>query len=219
MDSPVQRVELVGTGAETAELLAALAGPVRSVAVHAGCDQLLDASGSDAPRAVVLSCGQQGRELVRAASAICAKWPAMVLVAVLDEPGPVNVRPLLGAGVRGVVLRQQARETLVPTLVAAASGQVCIPDGDRTVATGPVLSIRERQVVGLVTLGLMNSEIAERLFLAESTVKSHLSSAFAKLGVRSRHEAVALLLNPESGVGLGILSLEAEPIPLAAGHG
>ncbi len=74
-----------------------------------------------------------------------------------------------------------------------------------------MLSIREKQVLGLVTMGLMNSEIAERLFLAESTVKSHLSSAFAKLGVRSRHEAVELVINPDCGLGPGILSLVSEP--------
>jgi DNA-binding NarL/FixJ family response regulator len=91
-----------------------------------------------------------------------------------------------------------------------------MPTRDVIGAERPVLSIREKQVVGLVAMGLMNIEIAERLFLAESTVKSHLSSAFAKLGVRSRHEAVELLLNPASGLGLGILSLDAEAIPAGA---
>jgi DNA-binding NarL/FixJ family response regulator len=51
---------------------------------------------------------------------------------------------------------------------------------------------------------LTNSQIASELFLAESTVKSHLSSAFAKLGVSSRSEAVAVILDPERGPGLGI---------------
>jgi hypothetical protein len=60
-------------------------------------------------------------------------------------------------------------------------------------------------------MGYMNSQIAERLFLAESTVKSHLSSAFRKLGVRSRNEAVDLILNPERGLGMGILGLVGEP--------
>jgi len=55
-------------------------------------------------------------------------------------------------------------------------------------------------------MGYMNSQIAERLFLAESTVKSHLSSAFGKLGVHSRNEAVSLILDPERGLATSILA-------------
>jgi len=79
--------------------------------------------------------------------------------------------------------------------------------------------MREKQVLGLVVMGYMNCQIAERLFLAQSTVKSHLSSAFGKLGVRSRNEAADLILNHERGLGLGVLALESEPletVPAAA---
>ena len=55
-----------------------------------------------------------------------------------------------------------------------------------------------------VAAGLTNSEIAESLFLSESTVKSHLSSAFAKLGVRSRREAAALVLDPDQGPAMAL---------------
>jgi DNA-binding NarL/FixJ family response regulator len=51
--------------------------------------------------------------------------------------------------------------------------------------------------------GCTNSQIGARLFLAESTVKSHLSSAYTKLGVRSRGEAVSLLLEPNGPRGFG----------------
>jgi DNA-binding NarL/FixJ family response regulator len=53
----------------------------------------------------------------------------------------------------------------------------------------PALSHRERQLIALVAAGRMNAQIAERLSLAESTIKAHLSSLLRRLGVRSRREA------------------------------
>jgi DNA-binding NarL/FixJ family response regulator len=59
----------------------------------------------------------------------------------------------------------------------------------------------------MVVLGFSNGEIARKLHLAETTVKSHLSSTFRKLGVRSRSEAAALVLDGQSGLGLGVLTI------------
>ena len=169
------------------------------------------------PSIVVITSSKTGRALVKTVVRLSGEEFAGITILVCEQAGPPDVRALLEAGVRGIVLREQMGETLLPAVAAVASGQVCVPTQD-VIGTGrPVLSIREKQVIGLVAMGLMNIEIAERLYLAESTVKSHLSSAFAKLGVRSRHEAVELLLNPASGLGLGILSLDTEGIPAGAG--
>jgi DNA-binding NarL/FixJ family response regulator len=130
-----------------------------------------------------------------------------------------EVRAALAAGAAGVVTYDDLDASLGPCLRAVRVGQVCVPRGHWRQIEPPALSMREKQVLGLVVMGYMNCQIAERLFLAQSTVKSHLSSAFGKLGVRSRNEAADLILNHERGLGLGVLALESEPletVPAAA---
>ena len=65
-----------------------------------------------------------------------------------------------------------------------------------------------------IVTGLTNAEIAGKLFLAESTVKSHLSSAFSKLGVSSRYEATSVILDPERGRGLGVREIQSNGLLL-----
>lgn len=71
----------------------------------------------------------------------------------------------------------------------------------------PDLTNREKQTLGLVIMGLTNREIAEKLYISESTVKSHLYSAYQKLGVHSRAEAVRVIADPVEGLGTGILAI------------
>jgi DNA-binding NarL/FixJ family response regulator len=106
-----------------------------------------------------------------------------------------------------VVLEQDLEHVLQVTVEAAAAGQLALPRALYGELTRSPLSSREKQVLSLVVLGLSNAAIAAKLWLTESTVKSHLSSAFAKLGVRSRNEATSLILDPNTGLGTGILSI------------
>ncbi|HEX5852146.1 MAG TPA: response regulator transcription factor [Solirubrobacteraceae bacterium] len=123
-----------------------------------------------------------------------------------------SVRAALTAGVAGVVLSKDLSSALGPCMQAVRAGQTCVPRAHWRQLEPPALSSREKQILGLVVMGYMNGQIAQQLFLAESTIKSHLSSAFRKLGVRSRNEAVNLILDPERGLGMGILALGGEPV-------
>jgi DNA-binding NarL/FixJ family response regulator len=89
---------------------------------------------------------------------------------------------------------------------AVAAGQISVPLAFRDSVEPPTLTHREKQVLGLMADGLTNAQIGRSLYLAESTVKTHLSNAFKRLGVRSRHEASARLLAGDPALRQELLS-------------
>jgi DNA-binding NarL/FixJ family response regulator len=133
----------------------------------------------------------------------------IVVVAAGGDPTSQQARQALNAGADAFVPRSEADPALAAAVRAVLAGLVCVPHEARRVLAKPTFSHREKEVLGLLVAGLTNRQIASRLFLAESTVKTHLMSAFAKLGVRSRKDAVALLLDPAEG--LAAVSLAPAP--------
>jgi two-component system response regulator DesR len=103
------------------------------------------------------------------------------------------LRRALDAGVAGYVLKDSPIEELADTLRRVAAGNRVIAPELAVSAWGGIdpLTDREREVLREVGEGLPNSEIAERLHLAEGTVRNYLSSAIVKLGARNRTEAYA----------------------------
>lgn len=116
-----------------------------------------------------------------------------------EAHGPA-LRRALSAGASGLVLDTEIDAALVASVRAVAANQTCVPRALKIAVDKPTLSHREREVLKLAVSGLTNGEIAAALCLAESTVKSHLSAAFHRLGVRSRREAATLVLDPEEGL-------------------
>jgi len=137
-------------------------------------------------------------------------WGPVVLVCSEIRPG--DLRAAMSGGASGVVLENELATALCPALQAALVGQVCVPRQQAEQIEPATLSPREKQILSLVVMGYMNGQIAEQLFVAESTVKSHLSSAFSKLGVRSRTEAAELIMDSERGLGIGVLALGGQPL-------
>ena len=125
------------------------------------------------------------------------------VLAVLDDMDLANVVSLLKAGVIGCLPADSPIGDLARALVAVGRGEIALPPSiaaralvqlARPAAPEPraidELSEREREVVDLLVKGQTNKDIAQALFLSVRTVEAHLRSIYAKLGVRSRTEAV-----------------------------
>jgi two-component system nitrate/nitrite response regulator NarL len=117
----------------------------------------------------------------------------------------------IDAGATGYVLKGVAGRELVAILRQVAGGDRYVSASlafaalkTRTVQPPDVLeelTEREREILDLVTEGLSNAEVGERLFLAEKTVKHYMTAVLAKLGARSRVEAA--LIGYKAGLGRG----------------
>jgi DNA-binding NarL/FixJ family response regulator len=114
------------------------------------------------------------------------------------------------AGASGFVLKTAPPEQLVAAvrtiqhgdaLLAPASTRQLIERSAREIAPSPLLTsltARETEVLRLISRGLTNAEIAESLVVEQSTVKTHVASVLAKLGLRDRVQAVVFAF--ENGV-------------------
>jgi two-component system, NarL family, response regulator DesR len=150
--------------------------------------------GDQAPEIAVVVCDFDRPAEMAMLRRIRRALQQLAIVVVSPPATATGVRRGLDAGADAIVFEPMIESTLAVTVRAVGSGQAVVPRELRASVQRPTLSHRERQVLTYVCDGLTNSQIAEALFLSESTVKSHLSSAFAKFGVRSRREAAALFL-------------------------
>jgi DNA-binding NarL/FixJ family response regulator len=124
---------------------------------------------------------------------------APVLVFAPSSSLPV-ARASLRAGAMGIVHGQLTPEQVVRAVSVAAKGEVVLPRDllksileEETPADLSSLSLRQQEILELVSEGLSNHQIAGRLFLSESTIKQHLRHAYKALGARNRTEAARLL--------------------------
>lgn len=162
------------------------------------------------PEVIVLAADLRRPEGLPAVRALNRIGPETRIVVIARDGRGVLARQALNAGAAAFVSEQDPA-TLGPAVRAVAAGFVCAPRATRRLVAKPTFSHREKQVLELLVAGLTNRQIAARLFLAESTVKTHVAAAFDKLGVRSRKDAAAILLDPAEDLAATALPSQPDP--------
>ena len=122
--------------------------------------------------------------------------PARVLVLTTFDTDS-DVLPAIEAGATGYLLKDAPRDELLRAVRSAAAGEAVLSPSVAARLLDQVrqpvketVSQRELEVLQLVASGATNREVAERLFVSEATVKTHLLHIYAKLGVNDRAAAV-----------------------------
>jgi NarL family two-component system response regulator LiaR len=141
---------------------------------------------------------------VTAIQTIRERWPRVQIIALTTFKDKDLVQDAVRAGAIGYLLKDVSMDELAAAIRAAHAGQPTLApeaaqvliQAARTPEEGPQpghdLTPREREVLALMVEGLNNPQIGERLFIGVTTVRSHVSSIFAKLSVSNRAEAIAL---------------------------
>jgi DNA-binding NarL/FixJ family response regulator len=142
---------------------------------------------------------------IEAMIAIRAEFPEARIIVLTTFEGDVEIQRALEAGARGYVLKSMPPKELVEVIVQVHAGKKRIPMQIATQLAEHIsdeaLTEREIEVLSQMAKGNRNRDIAEKLFIAEETVKVHIKHIMEKLSATDRTQAVAI------GIRRGIIHL------------
>ncbi|MCL3861399.1 response regulator transcription factor [Actinotalea sp. K2] len=194
------------------ESLLGLSDTIEVVALAADGDEALGLVGTCQPDVLLLDLRMPGRDGLATLEALRERGhtvPVLVLTTFDDDD---LVLRALRAGAKGYLLKDVSLEELVGAITTLAEGGTVVrpaltdsllraietqpePDGFAHLPPAEPMTERETEILRLLAGGYTNREIAEAMFLAEGTVKNHISSVLAKLGVKDRTRAVLRALH------------------------
>lgn len=181
------------------------------VATASGGEEALALAEEHSPDVVLMDLRMPRLDGIEATRRLREHKPDVRVIALTTYADDESVLGALRAGARGYLTKDASSEDIRNAIITVAAGEAALDPsvhhhvvaalaghGGRTddpgVAAGSELpddlTPREAEVLGLIAKGLTNAEIAERLFVSPTTVKSHINHLFAKAGLRDRAQAV-----------------------------
>ncbi|HJZ29214.1 MAG TPA: response regulator transcription factor [Streptosporangiaceae bacterium] len=199
-------------------LLGGLPG-IDVVGAAADGEQALELVAEHQPDAILLDLHMPVLDGIGATRRLVAEHPGVAIVVLTTYVDDTSVLEALRAGARSYLTKDADRTDIAralraavggltvfdprvhATLLAATSGAAAPPGGTSAAPGSPPatrppdppdgLTQREVEILSLIAQGLTNGEIAERLFLSNHTIKTHINRIFAKTGSRDRVAAIA----------------------------
>ena len=158
------------------------------------------------PHVVLMDLQMPVMDGVQATAHLRQRAPGVPVLVLTTFDDDASLFGALRAGAAGYLLKDVSSETLIAAITAAARGEAFLQStvtgrvvaafarlmasgGERAEALVLPLSPREREILVLLGQGASNKEIADRLCLAEGTVKNHVTNILTKLDVRDRTQA------------------------------
>jgi DNA-binding NarL/FixJ family response regulator len=180
------------------------------VGLAADGDEAVDLARRFSPDVVLMDLRMPNTDGVAATGRMSKELPQVKVVVLTTFADDASIIAALEAGATGFLTKDAGREQIALAVRSAAAGQsVLDPVAQASLlraASPPVpgppstrpepaslpddLTPREADVLRAIAAGRTNAEIAQELFISEVTVKSHINHLFAKIGARSRAEAV-----------------------------
>ncbi len=154
------------------------------------------------PDIILMDMIMDGMDGAAATRLIRKQFPNIQVIALTSFKDEIHVKSALHAGAISFLLKDVSANELAQAIHSAYAGRSTIsPEVTKSLMEtgqepipGNNLTEREHEVLLLMVEGLNNTQIASKLTVSPSTIKSHVSSILTKLGVASRTEAVALAL-------------------------
>jgi DNA-binding NarL/FixJ family response regulator len=159
------------------------------------------------PDVILMDLRMPGVDGTEATRLLHERQPQIGVIALTTYADDESVLGALRAGARGYLTKDASSEDIRAAILCVASGSATLDPAVQhhvvaALAGGPTpaepasealpddLTPREAEVLVLIAAGLSNAEIAERLYVSQTTVKSHINHLFAKAGIRDRAQAV-----------------------------